>query len=1031
MWAQITGVVSVLWPDDHTPTAHECTIFEALCDQIGQLIGQDNLHRALERRLQSEALLRHIAKGMRTNHPLPEVMVESVGGIRTLFKATAVLVEVDIREPPMQFFAKRGLPTSKVLEDDQVARTPPAVLYRFERLRADAGRIHVIPDFLRYSELDEGGPASSENDPEFEALRQWMRQMGFLSGLARGTKWGGKACPLAPDRDTFFAKLLIALQPTGVVFIGWDTAREPSQHTLTMLDAVGEQIADATGQDGLMRALEAEIRSREQQLAREQLLRSITSQIRDTLEPRTIMEKASRVLRKAFDAWHVCIYKVEWEPVARRSGFKNGHERSRVIESVCAKAATANEQESPDFVIEADVGEIASSATVQRRLEAIIATKGLHTIQMADILRAQEWAGETPGPDGLVDAATVQLLRESGCRSGLARATSWGGRVNGVVGPKRALMVDLVGEVLDASILERGGSLRVSAVPMDLRSAAEEVMDMMWPVAAQKNIALQLRMGAGVPRFIFSDKGRIRQVIINLVGNSAKFSTDGRIIVELEAEGCPGPDGKYLFRIMVTDTGCGIPEGSQAKLFRFFTQLDSSKSRRHQGTGLGLFISLHIALALEGSIDFVSTVGSGSTFAFTFRASVVPQGDRALPALQDLCPPKEDPLIKGKTLIVGVDDLAWEGTIAVDAASWGVRVCLERTVEGTLGAVRREAAEGRGAQLAGAVFFMPSLVPPAELPAVVERLLEELRRAQGAAERAPPPLILLRIGVRIEKALILDNVISLRLSVSERMLYKTLTDGVRARTEEAGTGQAQPPQRSSTPPYSIATRSNNLFAATAPELEHGSDPAAAPRPEPPAEGGPKRPIRILFSEDTPTNAKIVTMLLRKLGYSDVEHAEDGARALQAAKAAAAAGRPFDVLLSDIMMPEMDGLESLRRMRAELPAGRVPYAVALSANVGAHDRQECAEAGYDAFLAKPVRTKELSEALKAAEEAVATRRAAGRPAGGADLELGSAGMRLDSPREESAKPSAAAALPTPASLSASSQDPLGSQSGREE
>eukprot|EP00741_Cyanophora_paradoxa_P010723 tig00020538_g10365.t1 len=935
---EMTGVVSVFWSDEHAPTAHERALFEAVCDQIGQLfrvlslyffnsralkmrmvaaqIGQDNLLRVLERRLQSEALLRHIAKGMRTNRPLPEVMVEAVGGIRTLFKATAVLVEDIAREPPMQVFAKKGSPSAKVLEDGQVASTPPAVLYRFERLRAEAGQVHVFSDFLRYSEFDEGGPAKNEND------------------------------------------------------------------------------------------------------------------------------------------------------------------RFRISDAVYAKDAEAREK--PDSLIDAASGRTTSSATLQRRLEAIIATKGLTTIQAADLHRAQEWAGETPGPDGLVDAATVQLLRESGCRTAVARATTSCGLVNGVVGltwgePNRTLgpadlalfedvcevlgialaqaslvtqaqqaaraksdflsvithemrtpmqavlgitdllldmnqtveqreylsvirssaqaLVDLVSEVLDASILERGGSLRVAADPMDLRSTAEEVMDMMWPVAAQKNVALQIRMGVGVPRFIFCDKGRIRQVIVNLVGNSAKFSTDGRIIVELEAEGCP-------------DTGCGIPEASQAKLFRFFTQLDSSKSRRHQGTGLGLFISKHIALALEGSIDFVSTVGSGSTFAFTFRASVVPQGDRALPTLQALCPPKEDPLLKGKTLVVGVDDLAWEGTIAVDAASWGVRVCLERTVEGTLGAVRREAAEGRGAQLAGAVFFMPSLVPPAKLPAVVDGLLEELQRARGAADRAPPPLILLRIGVRIEKAFVRENVISLRLPVSERMLYKSLTESIRARTEGPPAEAPQPPQPTQTEPI----RSHDLLTTLSPELEQrlepASEPAAAPRPVPPAEGDPKRPIRILFSEDTPTNAKIVTVLLRKLGYSDVEHAEDGARALQAAKAAAAAGRPFDVLLSDIMMPEMDGLESLRRMRAELPAGRVPYAVALSANVGAHDRQECAEAGYDAFLAKPVRTKELSEALKAAEEAVASRRAAGRPAGGA--ESGSAGLRL----EESADPSAAAALPIP-------------------
>eukprot|EP00741_Cyanophora_paradoxa_P008746 tig00000140_g8467.t1 len=112
--------------------------------------------------------------------------------------------------------------------------------------------------------------------------------------------------------------------------------------------------------------------------------------------------------------------------------------------------------------------------------------------------------------------------------------------------------------------------------------------------------------------------------------------------------------------------------------------------------------------------------------------------------------------------------------------------------------------------------------------------------------------------------------------------------------------------------------------------------------------------------------------LRKLGYGRVVHAGDGREALEAARAAEARGEPFDLLLSDIMMPGLDGLELARRMRAELPPGRVPYSIALSANVGAHDRQECAAAGFDAFLAKPARAPELADALGAAAAVLALR-----------------------------------------------------------
>eukprot|EP00741_Cyanophora_paradoxa_P023773 tig00021621_g22962.t1 len=162
------------------------------------------------------------------------------------------------------------------------------------------------------------------------------------------------------------------------------------------------------------------------------------------------------------------------------------------------------------------------------------------------------------------------------------------------------------------------------------------------PVTATKNVSLQLLMHEGTPRFIVSDKGRIRQVMINLVGNAAKVSeAGGRVVVEVEAEGCAGPGGRHLFRIAATDAGPGISDEDQQKLFAFFTQLDASKSRRYHGTGLGLFISMNIARALEGGIALVSTPGSGSTFAFTFRAEPAPPADdlRPLPV-----PPRPPPI---------------------------------------------------------------------------------------------------------------------------------------------------------------------------------------------------------------------------------------------------------------------------------------------------------------------------------------------------------------------------------------------------
>eukprot|EP00741_Cyanophora_paradoxa_P017160 tig00020960_g16572.t1 len=543
-------------------------------------------------------------------------------------------------------------------------------------------------------------------------------------------------------------------------------------------------------------------------------------------------------------------------------------------------------------------------------------------------------------------------------------------------------LVELVSEVLDASALERGGRLRVAPEPMCLRACIEDVMEVLWPVTGQKNIAMQFIIRRSLQRCIVSDPARIRQVLINLVGNSAKFSEGGRITVEVDAE-----------------AGCGIAEADQRRLFEFFTQLDNTKSRRHPGTGLGLFISRGIARALGGDMQLVSTPGCGSTFAFLFRAAPLATG--AMKAGPDV-----DPALRGRTLIAAFDEEVWGVTAVEDAAAWGMRLVKPRTPEGALEArapaarprrrarlliqsnsgqaVRREVEEGRGALLAAVLLFMPGALSADDLPALVERVLGELGRAQGPGDAAPPPLLLLRLALVLDPRCCRENVVSLRLPISEAVLHSTLSDACRRRALPAPT----PP-----PPAPHAPESE---PAPAPATSTTAAGAEAPLP---SDAPPAKP-RILFAEDTPTNAKIVLVQLRRLGYGDVQHAANGAEALRAAREAAAGPRPFRILLSDIMMPEMDGLELARRLRAELPAGRRPFAVALSANAGAHDRQECAQAGYDAFLAvrpvpgpfrilnppppprslsssfrfvpqKPVRAKELGECLAAAEQKLAS------------------------------------------------------------
>eukprot|EP00741_Cyanophora_paradoxa_P007569 tig00001155_g7321.t1 len=366
------------------------------------------------------------------------------------------------------------------------------------------------------------------------------------------------------------------------------------------------------------------------------------------------------------------------------------------------------------------------------------------------------------------------------------------------------------------------------------------------------------------------------QVAINLVGNSTKFSEEGRVIMEIEAEGAPGEDGRTLFRITVTDTGAGIAEADQRRLFTFFTQLDSTKSRRHRGTGLGLFISLHIAQGLGGGMEVLSTPGTGSTFAFTFRAAVVEAADPLLPLLHKTAVLEGDAVLRGKTFIVAVDEPVWAGTIAVDAERWGMRVVEVRSIEGAIAAVRGEVGAGRGGDIGGLLLYMPSTVPKEKTGDAVELLCGELERAKGPGDLAPAPFMPLRIHVPLAPWARRENVYSLRLPIAEQNLHDCLVQGFRARrdasvprtipTAAAGScSEAEIMRRADTLAPAFDELEEPLRSALSGSAEAAPQPCLprpAPHPqpadaatrgelEPAAAAAARGALRILFAEDTP------------------------------------------------------------------------------------------------------------------------------------------------------------------------------------
>ena len=478
-------------------------------------------------------------------------------------------------------------------------------------------------------------------------------------------------------------------------------------------------------------------------------------------------------------------------------------------------------------------------------------------------------------------------------------------------------LMNVINDLLDFSKIE-AGKLELDPADFSLRRVLGDTLRALALRAHKQGLELICRIQDEVPDGLIGDAGRLRQVLLNIIGNAIKFTDQGEVVVRVEAKSAlketgPIPSGQgfptlQVLHFSVSDTGVGIPLNKQRKIFQAFEQEDNSTTRKYGGTGLGLSIASRLVAMMGGQIEVESTPGRGSTFQFAAHFGLQPHQPEH---------PSEPPLADLRDLrILVVDDNATN------------RQILEEWLRG---------------------WHTDPLAVADGLKA-----LDALWRA--AASGSPFALILLDARMPGTDGLaVAASILQSRELSSTRIILLTSDDlrGEFARYRELGiTACAMKPlQQEELLEIIYRVLSRRGPAGTAAENDELFP--ASPTPVPMTLAAPARRLRVLVAEDNPFNQQLVEHLLHRQGY-DVELAGDGREAM-----AALERQSFDLMLLDVHMPELDGfqvVEGLRR-RERSTGDHLPV-VALTARAMKDDRERCLKSGMDEYLAKPIRAADL-------------------------------------------------------------------------
>ena len=461
-------------------------------------------------------------------------------------------------------------------------------------------------------------------------------------------------------------------------------------------------------------------------------------------------------------------------------------------------------------------------------------------------------------------------------------------------------LLAVINDILDFSKIE-AGKLDLDPIEFNLRDHLDDTVNALAVRAHSKGLELACHVMADVPDALVGDPGRLRQIIVNLIGNSIKFTATGEVVMHVEQQS--REDGEVSLHFAVSDTGIGIPADKMSRLFKAFSQCDMSTSRKYGGTGLGLAISSQLVRMMNGRIWVDSEANKGSTFHFTARLGVSKESA-----------PRRTPAglanVQGLSALV-VDDNATNCRIAQEMLNgWGLRPTIAQSGQEALAAMHKAHDEGEPF----ALVLLDNMMPEMDGFMLAERI------------RQHPHLV---------------GAILMMLSSTDRRENA-------ARCHELGMDAYL------TKPIRHAELLNAILTAVH-AVPGESSGVKAPRH---SLGQSQRSLRLLLAEDNLVNQKLAVRLLEKRGHS-VVIASTGRDAVEALRQ-----QRFDVVLMDVQMPEMDGFEAttIIRARERDNGGHVPI-VAMTAHAMKGDREQCLEVGMDGYVSKPLQPSDLFEAVE--------------------------------------------------------------------
>ncbi len=487
-------------------------------------------------------------------------------------------------------------------------------------------------------------------------------------------------------------------------------------------------------------------------------------------------------------------------------------------------------------------------------------------------------------------------------------------------------LLTIINDILDFSKIE-ADRLELERQPFTLRQCVEEALDLMTTTANQKGLELAYTLSPEVPRGIIGDVTRLRQVLVNLLGNAVKFTQTGEIVLSVQLASqtlasTSAPDlqpsldealaqtaPRQLLHFSVRDTGIGIPAERLDRLFKAFSQVDASTTRRFGGTGLGLAISARLVALMGGEIWVESEPGVGSTFHFTLLAAETPVRE---PSHLDM----EQPLLSFKRVLIVDDNATNRRILSRQTESWGM-MPTATLPQGALKSLRM----GDGYDLA----ILDMQMPDMDGLTLAEEIIK-FNKSQGTK---PFPIIMLTSVGRMENERArldrLDLAAYLNKPVKPAQLHALLIQVLQERSESHVVPLGESHLTSSRYDQSLAM---------------------------------SVPVSILVAEDNMVNQKVSLRILERLGYrADV--AANGLEVLDALES-----RPYDLILMDVQMPEMDGLEVTGHIRQRVWANEhQPYIIAMTAHALQGDRERCLAAGMNDYVGKPVHVEELIEAIR--------------------------------------------------------------------